>query len=212
MKTLVAARPYDRVFDGQKHYRTLLQCTARPGTIGLLDDVDLKIPSQLNRSTALIALALFSADTSFCLAQGEELALQFIQAETAAQPATAEHADFLIFADLSGPDARWLDDLRQARLGNLAYPDLGATIVFQVATISSAPVPGALRLTLTGPGIETKTVVFVLGAPETMFESLREQNAEFPIGVDAFLTCDSHSSAPCVLALPRTTQVHWERI
>jgi alpha-D-ribose 1-methylphosphonate 5-triphosphate synthase subunit PhnH len=84
--------------------------------------------------------------------------------------------------------------------------------VFQVAAISSAPLPGSFRLTLTGPGIEVKTVVFVLGTLEAMFESLREQNAEFPLGVDAFLTCDSHSSGPCVVALPRTTRVQWERI
>src|SRR5271156_5658859 len=98
MNTLIAARAYDRVFDAQKHYRTLLQCTAQPGTIGLLDDVELKIPSQLNHATALIALALFSGDSSFYLAQGEEPAFQFIQRETAAQPATAECADFLIFS------------------------------------------------------------------------------------------------------------------
>ena len=212
MNTLIAARAYDRVFDAQKHYRTLLQCTAQPGTIGLLDDVALKIPSPLNHATALIALALFSGDTGFYLAQGEEPALQFIQRETAAQPATAECADFLIFSDLNRSEARWLDCLRQARLGSLVYPDLGATVVFQVVAISSVPLPGSLRLTLTGPGIELKTVVFVLGTPEAIFESLREQNAEFPLGVDAFLTCDSHSSGPCVLALPRTTQVQWERI
>jgi alpha-D-ribose 1-methylphosphonate 5-triphosphate synthase subunit PhnH len=212
MTALIGVKPYDRVFDGQMHYRTLLQCTARPGTIGLLDDVALKTSSQLNRATTLIALALFSGDTWFYLAQGEEPALQFIQGETAAQPATAERAEFLIFPDLNRPDARWLDGLRQARLGTLAYPDLGATIVFQVAAISSTPLPGSLRLTLTGPGIEETAAVFVQGAPETMFESLREQNAEFPLGVDAFLTCDSHASGPCVLALPRTTRVQWERI
>jgi alpha-D-ribose 1-methylphosphonate 5-triphosphate synthase subunit PhnH len=212
MNTLLAAKPYDRVFDGQKHYRTLLQCTARPGTLGLLDDVVLKIPSQLNRATALMALALFSGDTSFYLAQGEEPALHFIQRETAAQPATAERADFLLFPNLNQPEARWLDGLRQARLGSLTYPDEGATVVFQVAAISSAPLRGSLRLTLTGPGIEVKTVVFVQGTPEATFESLREQNAEFPLGVDAFLTCDSPSSGPCVFALPRTTRVQWERI
>jgi alpha-D-ribose 1-methylphosphonate 5-triphosphate synthase subunit PhnH len=212
MNTPVAARPYDRIFDAQKHYRTLLQCTARPGSIGLLDKVELKAPSQLNHATALIALALFNADTSFYLAQGEGPAFHFIRAETAAQPVTAERADFLIFSDFNQLHAHWLDDLRQARLGNLAYPDLGATIVFQVAAISSVSVPGALRLTLTGPGIETKTAVFVLGAPEAMLESLRERNAEFPLGVDTFLTCDSDSSSSCVLALPRTTQLQWERI
>jgi alpha-D-ribose 1-methylphosphonate 5-triphosphate synthase subunit PhnH len=211
MSNLAASKPYDRVFDGQRHFRTLLQCTARPGSIGHLDEVALDVPSQLNRGVALIALTLFSGDTSFYLDQGGESALQFLQRETGAKFTAASHADFLIFPDLMQSEDRWLDGLRQARPGELAYPDLGATVVFQVAAISSAPMPDSLRLTLTGPGIEAETVVFVQGAPEALFESLQEQNAEFPLGVDTFLTCESVAADPCVLALPRTARLRWSR-
>jgi alpha-D-ribose 1-methylphosphonate 5-triphosphate synthase subunit PhnH len=207
MSTLIAARPYDHVFDGQKHYRTLLQCTARPGTIGQLDDVLVDVPAQLNRATALLALALFSGDSTFYLAQGEESALEFLRRETFAKPVSAEQADFLI---CSG--AGRLEDLHCARTGSLAFPDMGSTVVAQVAAVSPAPIPGGLRLTLTGPGIEVETVVFVLGAGAELFEFLRERNAEFPLGIDTFLTCDSLSAGPCVLSLPRTTRVRWEQI
>jgi alpha-D-ribose 1-methylphosphonate 5-triphosphate synthase subunit PhnH len=207
MSALASAKPYSQVFDGQKHYRTLLQCMARPGTIGQLDDALLEVPPSLNRATALLALALFSADSSFYLAQGEGAAMDFIRQETAARPVSAGQAEFLLFLD-----ARHLDELRQARQGSLPYPDLGATAVVQVEAISPAPLPDCLRLTLTGPGIEVETAVFVLGAPELLFSALRERNAEFPMGVDAFLTCDSLSAGPCAMALPRTTRVQWERV
>ncbi|WP_263351123.1 phosphonate C-P lyase system protein PhnH [Acidicapsa acidisoli] len=210
MSTLAAPKPYDRVFDGQRHFRTLLQCTARPGSIGHLGEAALDVPSQLNRGAAFIALTLFSGDTSFYVDQGGESTLHFIQRETGANPTSAPRADFLIFPYLQQSEDRWLDGLRQARLGELAYPDLGATVVFQVAAISSTPLPDSLRLTLTGPGIEVETIVFVQGAPEAVFESLREHNAEFPLGVDAFLTCESIAIGPCVLALPRSTRLQWD--
>jgi alpha-D-ribose 1-methylphosphonate 5-triphosphate synthase subunit PhnH len=207
MSTLVSVKPYDGIFDGQKHYRTLLQCTARPGTIGQLDDVELDVPSYLNRATALIVLALFTGDISFYLEQSDEHAMNFIQRETAARPETADQADFLILHD-----ANLLAEVSEVRVGSLSYPDMGATAIVQVEAISPAPLPGCLRLRLTGPGIEVETVVFVLGASELFFETRRELNAEFPMGLDAFLTCDSLSAGPCVLALPRTTRVDWERI
>jgi alpha-D-ribose 1-methylphosphonate 5-triphosphate synthase subunit PhnH len=207
VSTLAAVKPYDQVFDAQKHYRTLLECTARPGTIGQLDDAQLDLPPQLNRATALIALALFSNDCSFYLAPGQEAVAEFLSRETLANPVNAEQADFLLL-----PDANRLQDVSHARLGTLSYPELGATIVLQVAAISLAPISGCLRLALTGPGIESETTVFVVGAPESFFAVRDERNAEFPLGVDVFFTCDSLSAGPCVVVLPRTTQVNWKRM
>lgn len=207
MSALSAAKPYDPVFDGQKHYRALLQATARPGTIGQLFDIPLELPPQLSRATALVVLALFSSDVSYFIECGEETSADFIAAETGARRVEAEQADFLIL-----PDAKRLEGLERARTGTLTYPDLGATGIVQVTAISPAPMPGALRLRLTGPGIEDEAEVFVLGADERIFPLLRERNAEFPMGVDVFFTCDSLSAGPCVLALPRTTQTAWERV
>jgi alpha-D-ribose 1-methylphosphonate 5-triphosphate synthase subunit PhnH len=207
MSALISVKPYDDIFDGQKHYRTLLQCTARPGLIGQLDDVELDVPPYLNRATALIVLALFTGDISFYLEQADEQAMSFIQRETAARPEAADQADFLVLHD-----ANMLAELSDVRVGSLSYPDMGATAIVQVEAISPAPLPGCLRLSLTGPGIENETVAFVLGASESFFETRRELNVEFPMGLDVFLTCDSLSAGPCVLALPRTTRVDWERI
>jgi alpha-D-ribose 1-methylphosphonate 5-triphosphate synthase subunit PhnH len=207
MSAPAMAKPYDQVLDAQKHYRTLLQCTARPGTIGQLDDVSMEIPAPLNRATALIAFTLLSADSSFYLPQGDNSAMDLLRRETLAKPVPAEQADFLLI-----PDARRCEEIDCARQGTLAYPEQGATVVLQVTALSPAPMPGCLRLTLTGPGIESETVVFVLGAPAALFESLQKRNAEFPLGVDAFLTCDSLSAGPCAVALPRTTRVQWEPV
>jgi alpha-D-ribose 1-methylphosphonate 5-triphosphate synthase subunit PhnH len=198
---------YDPVFDAQKHYRALLECTARPGSIGQLDDVALDVPPQLNRASAFLALALLSADTTFYIAEGEESAVEFLRRETLARPAAAVQADFLFL-----PNTERIEDIDRARTGTLTFPEQGSTAVVQVEGLSHAPIPGALRLTLAGPGIETHTVMFVSGATETLLEALQRRNAEFPLGIDAYLTCDSLSAGPCVLALPRTTRVSWERI
>ena len=207
MSTLAQVRPYDQVFDGQRHYRSLLQATARPGTIAQLDGISLEVPPQLNQASALVMLALFSGDVTYYMDHADASSAEFIGRETSARHAEAVNADFLIL-----PDASRLDALASARTGTLPYPDLGATAIVQVAAISPAPLSGALRLRLTGPGIESEAEVFVLGPGDRFFELRRELNAEFPVGIDVFITCDSISAGPCVLALPRTTQVEWEHL
>ncbi len=207
MSAVAELKAYDQVFDAQKHYRTLLQSTARPGTIGQLDDALVEIPLQLNRASALIALTLLSADISFHVSEGADAAKEFLRRETLARPAAADEADFLFVTD-----AGRTEELDRAKQGVLAYPEQGATVVVQVTALSPAPMPGGLRLALSGPGIEAEAVVYVLGAPERLFEILRKRNAEFPLGVDAYLTCDSLSAGPCVLGLPRTTRIMWERV
>lgn len=207
MSALATAKPYDQVFDAQKHYRTLLQCTARPGSIGQLDDVLLEVPPPLNRAAALIALTLLSSDSTFYLSRSEGPAEDFLRRETLARLVAAEQADFLFIEDSSR-----IEEIEHARSGSLAYPEQGATVVLQVTAISPAPMPGCMKLMLTGPGIETETTVFVLGASDALFETLHRRNAEFPLGIDAYFTCDSLSAGPCVLGLPRSTRVIWERI
>jgi alpha-D-ribose 1-methylphosphonate 5-triphosphate synthase subunit PhnH len=204
VSALAAVKPYDETFDAQKHYRTLLDCTARPGTIGQLDDVQLQLPPQYNHATALIALALFGADTTYY--HPSDADCSFLRMKTGAKASSVEQADFVILFD--SEQLVHLD----VRSGTLSYPETGSTVIAQVEGISTAPMPGSLRLRLTGPGIETETVVFVSGASEAFFDFRRDLNFEFPIGVDMFLTCDSLSMGPCVLALPRTTRIDWERI
>ena len=96
--------------------------------------------------------------------------------------------------------------------GELAFPETGATVFLEVTAISPAPLSNCLRLTLSGPGIETESIVYVAGIDPRVLETLQSRNGEFPTGVDAYLTCDSVSAGPCVLSLPRTTKVSWETV
>lgn len=204
MSPAVLARSYDPVFHAQKHYRVLLNCVARPGTIGQLDEVQLDVPAPLNRSTSLLLLALLGTNSTFHMAQDSCAASDFIHRHTYSVATGASEAEFLVF-DIGDK----LNALKQANLGNLSYPDLGATVILQVEAMSPAPLTNSLKLTLTGPGIEREATVFVAGAREEFFTCLQERNNEFPLGIDAFLTCDSLSAGQCVLALPRTTSVKW---
>ena len=209
MSAAPASNAYDPVFDSQKHYRTLLNCTARPGTIGQLDDVGLDVPESLNRATALVTLALFSGDVSFFLQGGKAAALRFL-GETGATPAASDQSDFLILEATDSDGA--LEALRLARSGSLSFPEAGATVILQVTAVSPAPLSDCLELTLTGPGIETRSTAFVSGVPTAMLELLRRRNREFPLGVDVIVTCNSLSAGPCMLSLPRTTSVDWKAV
>ena len=210
MSAETARAAYDPVFDSQRHFRVLLNSTARPGTIGLLDGSDERAPEGLNRATVAIARALFSGDVSFYLEFSDGAPAQWLRAETQALTAPASQADFLL---VNGEDAHaCLETLAQARGGTLSFPDLGATVVVQVAALSPAPLPSGLRLELSGPGIESKATVFVSGMAASFFARLAERNREFPIGLDVLLTCDSLSAGSGVLALPRTTAIVFESV
>ena len=208
MSTSTTLRPYDAVFDSQKHYRVLLNCTARPGTLGLLDDVRLEVPAGLSHAMALVSLALFSGEVPFFLLPGSAAAGDFVRHRTQAYAVSAPEAEFLLLEDAAGA----AEAIQSASTGSLEFPETGATVVLQVASLSPAPLNSGLKLTLTGPGIETESTVFVAGISATLLELLRARNREFPLGIDVILACDSLSAGPCILSLPRTTNVHWDSV
>jgi alpha-D-ribose 1-methylphosphonate 5-triphosphate synthase subunit PhnH len=210
MSAAATIQPYDPVFDGQKHFRALLNCTARPGTIGLLDDVRLEFPAGLNRAAGLVALTLFSSDVSFYLQSGDKAVADFLRRQTQVFEASFSEADFLLLNGEGGGAA--IKALTLAKMGSLDFPETGATVILQVASVSPAPLGGSLRLALTGPGIETESTVFVAGLSQEFLEALRVRNREFPVGIDLILACDSLSAGPCVLSLPRTTKVRWQTV
>ena len=158
----------------------------------------LDVPPDYSHATALIVLGLFGGDTTYYLGDDGQRSVQqhdakcdFIRLNTGAKSVAASQADFLLLFN-----SNLLEKLNDVRVGSLSFPDMGATAVVQVESLSPAPMPGSLRLKLTGPGIESETVVFVMGASESFFEKRRELNAEFPMGLDLFLTCDSLSAGP----------------
>lgn len=196
---------YDEVFDAQRHYRVLLDCMARPGTIGRLELPQLNPPAGLHLGTALVAFALLDSNTTFAVAPDQANHSAYLAANTNARRTEVPEAQF-IFTYGAAP-AEELDD---AHCGSLLYPDTAATVVLQVDEISTSATSGALRLDLQGPGIPEKRTVFARGLSDDMVLSLQARNAEFPLGLDAILTFASASGEPCLMALPRTTRIVWE--
>lgn len=188
---------YDAVFDGQRHFRVLLDAMARPGMIGTLNDVTLS-PQGLNQASALVGFALLNADVSFHVASGKAEPPAYLTMNTASRPTDPEQADFL-FAD----GAHATDAVRRAKVGTLTYPENGATVVIDVDRLATEPIEGSLTITLRGPGVDGEVTVHIVGLSREFFEALKVKNDEFPLGVDTIIA----DRQGAVLCIPRTSKV-----
>jgi len=196
---------YDEVHHAQRHFRSLLDSMSRPGKINPLDPVELTPPPNVNRATALVAFALLNADVSFHLLKMTDADAAYLAANTRASAAPIEAAAFVFTNGDNSPGA-----LEGINCGTLTYPDTAATVVIQVAALSQEPLAGGLKLTLEGPGIETTACVYTRRLNPDLLLALQARNAEFPLGIDAILTCDDERGLPHVLGIPRTANVSWE--
>jgi len=196
---------YDTVFDSVRHFRTILDGMARPGTIGGLDPVALDPPAGLSVAGACVALALLSGDVSFHAARMDDGESAYLSANTLARSADVGEADFVF---LSGRASRSVIDA--ARQGNPLYPETGPTAVIDVGLVSRTPIEGGLRITVEGPGVDGRAVFFAAKLGSELLEALKDRNAEFPLGVDAILTGVNGEGAPAVACLPRTAKATWE--
>ena len=174
-------------------------------------------------AAALIGFALLNADVSFFVdGPGADLASHYLLVNTSARPAALEEADF-VFA--SGRTSAVL--VEAMKKGSLPYPEEGATLILSVGALATEPSglgvaaedtgvngtagrpPGSdLALTLQGPGIPGKKMLFVRGLNATLVEALQQSNIEFPLGVDMILT-DGDGRVACV---PRSSRFRWEAI
>jgi alpha-D-ribose 1-methylphosphonate 5-triphosphate synthase subunit PhnH len=197
---------YDEVFDAQKHFRSLLDSMARPGKINRLDPVPLDTPPGLNAATALIAFSLMDADSTFDVINMAGAEAGYLAANTNAQRTETARAHFIFAGGIETAD--FLDE---ADCGTLLYPDTSATVILQVANAAAEALSSGLRLTLEGPGIDGKACLHIAGLNEDVLLALQARNAEFPMGLDTILTFADHVGNPCVVCLPRTTRVVWEK-
>jgi alpha-D-ribose 1-methylphosphonate 5-triphosphate synthase subunit PhnH len=182
---------YDEVFDAQQHYRLILDSMARPGKINIIPHIDIDKPMDINNASALIAFALLNTDASFYAAEGTEVA-DFIALHTSATLANLENAD-LVF--ISGLHEETLVPLLKA--GSLSYPENSATIIADVICIGSEKMNDALQLILQGPGVENTATVYVTGLNAALLDELKEQNMEFPLGIDLIIT-DRDNNIVCI--------------
>ncbi len=196
---------YDEVFDAQRHFRAILDSMARPGKINRLDPVELTPAGSLNRSSVLVAFALMDGDTTFEVARMERGEGAYLSANTNAVRMEIAKADFVFASGEESPEM-----LESANCGTLTYPDQSATLVLQVACASAAPASGSLKLSLEGPGVNGTATLFVSGLSPDLLLAIEARNAEFPLGLDTFLTFEDESGASCVVGMPRTVKASWE--
>ena len=209
----------DRVHDLQKAFRRMVAAHSFPGRILSLADIlggvddDLVLPAHL----CVPAMTLLDAEMGFAVAspRSDEQS-RLISQLTYARPLPATEADFLL---AGAGDNYVLAALEAAKEGTLENPHEGATVIMEVAGMSSddpsnaegawdaeAAAAGEAEdwpeWILTGPGIETRRCLRVAGSPRWA-DVRAERNREFPMGVDVILVDPSGRLA----ALPRTTKM-----
>jgi alpha-D-ribose 1-methylphosphonate 5-triphosphate synthase subunit PhnH len=194
---------YDEIFDAQRHFRTVLDSMSRPGKINRFAPLALTPPEGFPRAAAYVGFALLNADVAaHAVAYGAAAEL-YLRTNTQCRIESGSEADF-IFQSGAGE----VTAINDAKVGIPTYPESGATVVIAVNHIGKSSSTGGVQLTLEGPGIETREIVFVTGLRTELLAALKAKNAEFPLGVDAMLV----SADECIICLPRTTRVTWDTL
>jgi len=186
----------DPVHDSQRLFRSLLTALAEPGRAVELAGAP-EGPRPLDPATAAAALTLLDGDTP--------LWIDWI-ADTPPLRAWLKFHCGCPIIERSGEAAFGLvtDPLNMPRLALFAqgldqYPDRAATLLLQVPSLEGGP-----RVRLRGPGIPKDkngdtAAIAPGGLPDWFWNDWRLNAAQFPLGVDIFLTCGK-----TVIGLPRS--------
>lgn len=183
------------VFDAQAVFRAVMDAMARPGTVHAIG-ARATPPAPLSPSAAALALTLCDNDTPLWLDQPLQTAaavrawLGFHCGAPLAR--TPSEAHFAVIA--SPADMVALDAFAQ---GSQDYPDRSATLILQVASLSTGR-----GLRFSGPGIEKAAMLAPAALPRHFVEQWRQNNGRFPRGVDLVF-----AGPEGVACLPRTTRV-----
>lgn len=175
----------DAPVDAARAFRSAMSAMARPGQIERLGTA--APPSPLSSAAGTLLLTLADPETGVCLAGAHDTATMraWLAFHTGAPIVAAGQAHFAV--------GMWeaLMPLSQFSVGTSEYPDRSATLIVEMEDLRGEGVH------LRGPGIKTTAA---LNLPDA--EAMRANNAQFPLGLDFFLTCGAR-----VAALPRSTQV-----
>ena len=109
-----------------------------------------------------------------------------------------DKADFVFIPGLQS--SAFIETLKT---GTLSYPEDSATIVANVAIISTSPINNSLQIILKGPGVKDTETIYVAGLNPAILTDIKEQNQEFPLGIDLILT-DTKNRIICI---PRSNDI-----
>jgi len=189
---------YDTVFDAQQHFRLLLDSMSRPGKITTFPEMDILPPDGLNQASALTGFALLNPDATYYIAgnNSDDIA-SYLLVNTASQQAEISVADYVFL-----PEEYGTEGLEEARTGTPIYPEDSATFIASAEQISEQLHEGSLAITLKGPGVNGEAEVFVSGITPELLDFVKEQNSEYPLGIDLIIT-DRHNN---ILCIPRSNK------
>lgn len=192
---------YDIVFDAQEHFRLLLDSMARPGKINTFPMLEIFPPDGMNQGAALTGFALLNPDVTFYIAgENAEDAAEYLLINTAAQQAEMSVADYVFV-----PQDYFGGEFYDARIGVPAYPEDSATFVISCELISDNPHGNSHQFTLKGPGVDGEAEVYVSGISAELLEFVKEQNSEYPLGIDLIIT-DNYNNLLCI---PRSNRFEY---
>jgi alpha-D-ribose 1-methylphosphonate 5-triphosphate synthase subunit PhnH len=196
--TMVAELPAgfaDKVLSAQATFRSVLDATARPGSVHRIG-ATAGAPASMMRGTAAIALTLFDHDTPVWLdplMSETSVVTKWLKFHTGA-PVTA-NSSICSFAIIGDPRA--LPALDRFAFGSNEYPDRSTTLILQVESLTQGP-----PLELRGPGIDGTAILRAAIEPTDLFGRLEINRTLFPRGIDVVLVADD-----AIVAIPRTTRL-----
>ncbi|RMH79661.1 MAG: phosphonate C-P lyase system protein PhnH [Acidobacteria bacterium] len=173
----------------QKTFRVLLNCMARPGTVGKLDSLSHLVSHWPFPSLSLLLYTLMDRWVSFSVV-GDENYERFLRELTGAKPTSLDRADFVVFLG----STRGL--LSEVKVGSYESPEEGAFCVYYMSRFESRS-----RVLLQGPGIEGSLVLSTPLEREELL-TLSKVNSLFPLGVDLILLEEGK-----LFCLPRSTRL-----
>lgn len=181
--------PSHQIIEEHQIFRILLQSMSRPGTVHRLTEATESQP-------ALSLLSCIIDNEVSVTAIGDEareLVTQLCR-QQGSRPTDVSNADVIIISGGSSGT-----HLETVRLGDLEYPDTGATVLYLVDFLEE----GAGECSLTGPGINGTASLRINGLDRNELQLLRNINSAFPLGIDAIFV-DRQGQCVCI---PRSTVI-----
>ena len=177
----------DTVADAQSCFRSVLNAMARPGQIHTVSGVS--APAPLCDAAAAVLLTLADHETPLWLDPAAAQAAVWITFHTGAPTVPPAQATFAM--------ALTLPDLADLSVGTDEMPETSATIILQVASLTTGQ-----RFVLEGPGLREPKIIAIDGLPPDFIAIWQQNHARYPLGIDLILCAGNQ-----LTALPRSVTV-----
>ncbi|MDJ0783856.1 MAG: phosphonate C-P lyase system protein PhnH [Desulfosarcinaceae bacterium] len=177
---------FDPVRDSQLVFRDLMMALAFPGQQRRLRRLPLAIARADVAHTLTPLLTLLDLETTFHVASADPSQQQtitdYLTINTNSRATPCEAADFVLCLD-AGLGNRFAT----LKKGSLAQPNESATVFYRVEELAGEPGQGRVQLSLEGPGIRSRQMLWVKGLASAEFDHWTSSRKGYPLGIDIYL-------------------------